>query len=529
MFGLGAYAELSYSGILSADETASSLFLALLSDPTAERRFLVEVTPYNLADATTSTLYYSTHGFQSKSSDDPANQPFDARVITALNVERSLVRGNSLGGISPITVGEIAFNNADGGLDNLVDDYSWDGRDVRVLMGGKDFGYDDYSLIFKGTVDQLEYDLDTIRLRARDLLFKLDKPIQGSRYLGTGGNNGGADLAGKPQPLLFGDVFNIPAVLLDPANLVYHVHAGAIASIVAVRDKGVALTVTTGTPGSGSYRASTASGRFQLGATPSGRVTADVKGHLEGGVQASITSDIVRVIASTYASLTAGEVDLGSFGGVSTIAPNTVGIFIDTTDRTVRDVVEELMTGIGGFAAFNRFGQMQIGVITAPTGSNDASFTASMVFEFARESFQRPVDKLAVGYRKNYQVQTGDDLAGSVNASARSEFAQEFRKVELQATSITSTHLVPAEPIFVPGLFAEQAAASTEASRQLTIYASARSIFRIMVKSDAAQLELGNKVQLTQARYGFDSGRQLVIVGMSEDFERGEIVLELFG
>lgn len=46
-------------------------------------------------------------------------------------------------------------------------------------------------------------------------------PVQNSFFLGTGGREGAADLAGASRPLTFGEVFNLSPALIDPLNLVY--------------------------------------------------------------------------------------------------------------------------------------------------------------------------------------------------------------------------------------------------------------------------------------------------------------------
>ena len=121
-------------------------------------------------------------------------------------------------------------------------------------------------------------------------------------YLGTGGTEGGDDLKGKPKPLCFGQVFNVPAVPVDTANLIYQVHDGIINSVTAAYDRGVALNKVGGVPAAGEYSDDLANGTFTLGGSPTGTVTADVQGSADPSY-VSVTSDIVKRVVKSYGGL----------------------------------------------------------------------------------------------------------------------------------------------------------------------------------------------------------------------------------
>jgi hypothetical protein len=76
------------------------------------------------------------------------------------------------------------------------------------------------------------------------------------------------NLAG-PKPMVFGRVYNMPAVCVDERKLTYQVNDGPVAAITAVRDNGQDLLA-------GDWLSYPESGYFRLGTTPKGVVTADV-------------------------------------------------------------------------------------------------------------------------------------------------------------------------------------------------------------------------------------------------------------
>jgi hypothetical protein len=70
-------------------------------------------------------------------------------------------------------------------------------------------------------------------------------PLQTTKYAGSNvlpaGREGVEDLKGKPKPVCLGSVFNIAPPCVNTSKLIYQVNDGAVASISAIRDRGVPL------------------------------------------------------------------------------------------------------------------------------------------------------------------------------------------------------------------------------------------------------------------------------------------------
>ena len=143
-------------------------FDLLLSDPYAARHYLVELAPYDVVAGAVVNLYYSDHGFTTGPADAPAHRHFEARVVEALNFQRSMFRQGAIGGPSLPSFGEIRLNNADGGLD-FFRNLAFDGRDVVVRLGGKGFAYADFGVVFRGTAHSAVVDEQQVAVRLRDL------------------------------------------------------------------------------------------------------------------------------------------------------------------------------------------------------------------------------------------------------------------------------------------------------------------------------------------------------------------------
>lgn len=159
----------------------STPFELLLSDAYAARHYLVELAPYDLSLGSVRQLYYSDHGFTTRGTDSPAHQHFEARVVEALNFQRSMFRQGAIGGASLPSFGEIRLDNSDGGLD-FFRNLAFDGREVVVRLGGKDFDYAEFGVIFRGTAHSAVVDEKQVTIRLRDLQYKLDTPFLTELY-----------------------------------------------------------------------------------------------------------------------------------------------------------------------------------------------------------------------------------------------------------------------------------------------------------------------------------------------------------
>lgn len=157
-------------------------FETLLSDPYAARHYLVELQPYDPATGGELSLYYSDHGFTVGAEGGSLDhQHFEARVVEALNFQRSMFRPEAVGGSSIPSFGEIQLANGDGALD-FMRDLAFDGRSVVVRLGGEGFSYGDFGVVFSGTAQSATVDEEKVTVRLRDLQYKLQAPVQTVLY-----------------------------------------------------------------------------------------------------------------------------------------------------------------------------------------------------------------------------------------------------------------------------------------------------------------------------------------------------------
>ena len=506
-----------------------SVFIDLLADPYAARRYLVILEPYDPGGGAVVTLHYSDHGFVTEPGDSPANQYFEPRVVSALNFERHLFQRGLIGGRSIPNFGEIVLANADGGLDGFLA-YGWDDRRVRVLLGGEGFVYGDFGLVFGGTTEQIEITDEVLTVRLRDWQHKLDKPVQGTLYAGTGGDEGGSDLTGVRKPLAFGRVLNVRPVMVDPGAGRYQVHDGAIDDVDALYVGGIAYTKIAGSPAANQYAVDVATGFVTVGGAPlTEQVTCDVKGAKPGGAYHTTVADIVKEIVTSQGGLGAGDLDDASFTALNTANNARVGVYVDGANgRSVLEVFDELVASIGGYYGFDRAGKFEVGRLEAPGGAPAATFTNVEILEIDRQATALPVHRVRLGYQPNGTVQVEFQLNGGATAGRRAFTAREFRHVTAEDGSVLTMHPLAGD-LEINTLLDGSADASAEASRLLNLYKADRDLFRVRVKTQPFALELADTVRLTYPRFGLEAGKEFRVIGLVEDAASNEVELTLWG
>jgi len=367
-------------------------------------------------------------------------------------------------------------------------------------------------------------------VRLRDWQHKLDKPIQATLYAGTGGDEGGSDLEGRRKPLLFGRARNVTPVMVDSGNGRYQVHDGPIEDVDALYVGGVAYTKVAGAPGANQYAVDTATGFVTAGGAPvTEQVTCDVKGAKPGGIYLTTTADIVQEIVTTYGGLMPADLDSQSFTALDAANSATVGVYVDgSNDKNILEVLDELVASVGGFYGFDRSGSFEVGRLEPPGGTPAATFTDVEVLEIERLATALPVHRVRLGFQLNWTVQVEFQLSDSAPSSRREFTARELRQTTAEDATVLDKHPL-AEDLEVDTLLDPSADASAEASRLLDLYKVDRSVYRVKLKTQPFALELGDTVKLTYPRFGLASGKDLRVIGLTEDAGVNEVEVTLWG
>ena len=484
------------------------------------------------------SVYLSDAGFVSGPSDAPANTLFSARLTETFTIDALAFNGEEPAGRSRVSVSVLQAINADGALDYLTD-YGWDGRSVKLYRVAKGAAFSAATLVFAGTAEGLDWDDRNLTIRLRDDQLLFDRPIQASVYSGGGDADGDSIIAGLRRPLVFGAATNCPLQLINAANLVYQVHDGQINAVTEVRDRGVALTATSdyadyaalvgATVAAGSYATCLALGLVRLGASSDGLITADVEGDAAGGYVSS-TANIVRRIAATRMGTAnvadPGGLDAASFTTLEAAQPASIGYYVGPEDdKTVAQVFDELMAGIGGFWGNTRAGLLFVKRLEAPS-TPVATFTNADIIDVRplRRTGPRPSKRRTVEYQHMFVVQDPDGLAAGLSASDREIYSSPARIAEASNSGVLAKHRL-ARDVHTVAFFASQSDAEAEATRLQALHGPGPDFYTAIVADGSFDYWLGDVVALDVDRYDLAGGRDFVVVGIREGGPSAELTL----
>jgi len=189
------------------------------------------------------------------------------------------------------------------------------------------------------------------------------------------------------------------------------------------------------------------------------------------------------------------------------------------------------MNTVGGFYGFDRDGKFFVGRIELASGSGitaDAEFDQTNIIELTRLASQVPNFRFKVQYKKNYTPLDESQFGASITQAQRDYLVRRglFQIVE---DASVQTAYPNSQELVIPALFADSAAASTEATRLSQIYDEQREVYRIVVKTQPYTLQLNDVVQITFDRYNLTTGKNFRVISITEDAATNEVELELWG
>ncbi len=483
-------------------------FAAWLAADNQQRAILCEAKAYS--GAAEVTRYMATRPYVSAPTDTPANTAYDDIVVSIPTFTRRM--SEAFTGATTQSWGDIEILNEGGALDAWLDD-GWDGRGLSLYIGDPGWQKADFRLILAGvSADISVKDAKTLVLKARDKTYAVNVPIQTNLIGGTTAN------AGKLVPLCFGECYNISPLLIDAGAHQYQYHDGAAQGVTTVYDNGVSVAFTD----------SPASGTFALAATPAGQITCDAKGAKPAGVYLAKVADIVDHIVTTRSALTAADMDSASFTAMNATAPQTVGLYIEARENII-NALDDLVTSAGGWWGFSRGGLMQLGVLSAPSGTPAISIGVDDIAERGLSVKRRdlPLAQFTLGWKRCWTTQTSG-LAGSVSEATKAILGDDYQSITKANAAVLTKYLLADKPDRVGTLLVVQAEADAEAQRRVDLRNVVRKIFTLDAFSVPFQVDLGQVVQLTHPRFGFAGGPLGVVTGIEEQPTKNRVKLEIW-
>lgn len=458
------------------------------------------------------TLYLSSAPFISKPTDTVPSILYNPCIIGGINFTESL----SLTGSISLTYGDIELDNIGGTKDSWLSDYIWVNKDIKLLIGDATWSKDDFRDIFNGTIiDISSRSLNTLNIIISDKLQKLNNPI--SEEVLPGINTNSEVLI----PVTFGEVFNIIPIKSSTVvnTLEYQVHTGTVEDIIEVRDNGVPVSITK----------NLTAGKFNLTSNPYGQITCSVQGDKNVTYYNDIANIIKRIVKSfgpVSTRLIDADIDLTNFSSFSTTYTQPVGISIASREN-ILSVCNKLASSIGAQLTSSSVGLVRLVRLSLPpsggstytVGPNDFEYNSLAISE---KSSVRASTKIA--YCKNYTNQSGNIAAG-VPSNNKVLFEEDFLYESTIDTTVQSNYKLTTEPESEETALVKKVDAEAESLRRNNLWKTPRFVITFKAFGHLLPVELGDTINLTDARFGLNATKSGLVVRVSRDWLNSRVTI----
>jgi hypothetical protein len=214
-----------------------------LEDSDSIKIILVEATVYNVTSSLTEVLYLSNANYTTTD----GSISYSAVITKAVTFTEVLTQDGS----GSLTFSDLQITNHNGELDAYLDStkYIWSNQPIRVYYGDPQWScanlaavYAAFNLVFSGVTDDVTASSRiSLVLKLRNKMEQLNSALTEDK-LGTFGTwSGGQTNQDQVKPVVFGEVFNISPLLIDPSLVKYSWNTGLSEQLIEIRDTGVPL------------------------------------------------------------------------------------------------------------------------------------------------------------------------------------------------------------------------------------------------------------------------------------------------
>lgn len=477
--------------------------------------------PQTIADFT--VLRASDAGYVTRQGDDVGLRVFPPILLSGVEIDRAMdLAPNGQGAAAGW--GALRFSNDGGALTQIAASRNADGRAVRVRLGRKqllphgvwrDPSWSETAEIFGGLGAGWSLNEAELRLSMRDATYLLESRADGATYAGTGGLEGGAEMAGRRKPRLRGGsatapVREIPAVLVAPALGIYQI-SDAPGGIVALYERGLAggivlsgivadITIAAPPPGTYSVESSPRGLFIRLGTfPPAGQITVDAWGAFPDGAAPSAVARVALELLRQDFAVPPAYIDVASFLGLaSDLVPGGIWLADDADAAAVaglllRSAAARLVPRRNGMLA--AIGLRALGAGRLPV----ASYTSAQIITCSPRELGTPPFRIRVGYQRFAATQTSD-LAPTLSGARRQELASEWRIATASDAGVVAAWRRPADPPVVETALTSATAAQALADtlRDLWCIAPGRRLYDVTLPLPfALRHDIGEPIEIT--------------------------------
>jgi hypothetical protein len=480
-----------------------------LKQPDHIRIILVEVE--DILNGGSAPIYLSNKAFTSTATDTPANTYYEACINGGISFSESL----DLSGAASLGLGEIELENTNGLRDSWLE-YIWVNKRITIRLGDPRWTREDFYMIFDGIVSDISSrSSDTLNIILLDKLERLNRPISEDILGGTGNNSD------RQKPLLFGECFNVDPLLTDsvPNVLEYMIHNGPIEDIIEVRDSGLPVDVTK----------HLATGTFNLLRSPYGQITASIQGSKPTTYSdkiADIISNIVTNYGPTNTRLTAGDIHTTNFSTFNIANPQPVGVYCKEREN-ILDVCQRLASSVGASVVFDSLGKLKLVKLDMAGSGTTHTVNREDVLLGELSISEKPIVKGAIklNYCYNWTIQNSTSLAGGLPSNHVAIFDKDWDVADVTNPTTILEYKLAEGPVPEDTLLLDTTEAVAEANRRLALWSTDRYIVTMTCLAHLLVVELGDSINITNARYGMVNGKTGIIISIERDWIAGTVTI----
>lgn len=538
-------------------------FRAFLADPNAIRGILVEIYrgTYDSGVWTDLPTYVSNIPY----STTDGSVVFNPVITGGIQFSESI----SLDGSIAMSFGDIQIDNSSGGYDFVLDSntYVWVNRPIKVYVGDvrqvctNRLAIDsNFELIFDGVVADVDSkSRETLNIRVRDKLERLNTPITEETLGNYGSWGSGQTNQESIKPLIFGEVFNISPLYIDPSYLEYMFNNGSSELVIEVRDNGIPIYTNNGTSVTlnNGNTIDTSTGTLRLGSTPAGTLTMSAQGvkksvdlssynstysaycgtgALVSGVYSNNIANLIALIVTQYGKvstrLTAAELDLVNLAAFAIANTQAVGVYVTDKTNTLA-VCQDLANSIGAHIFMTRKGKLQLLRLGVPTTDTSVTITDRDILHHSL-SISNKVEVTAavtLNYCKNWSVQNG--LLTMIPSQHKLIFSDNVRTKTLtdsatvHGTSVKTLYKLNSVVAPKDTLLISSTDAYTEALRLNNYFSTPKIVYKFTGFASLMSLKLGQSVVLQHNRFGLETGKTGQVISLRPNWLTSTIEVEV--
>lgn len=284
------------------------------------------------------------------------------------------------------------------------------------------------------------------------------------------------------------------------------------------------------------------SGLFSLEGSPSFADTTPYEPPPEGGGDVT-TSEAVRTLARYRAGLPDSLINAEDFDAAALARPGVVGFWTDQ-EIDVGPAIDMVAQSAHLGVWFDRLGVFRCGVFSPPSGApvfdlvwdpeDGAEIDNVLSIEQLPVRDQGnglPAASVVVEYGRNYTVQDGDAVAGSVDISRRKWLELEYRPASAGPDlEVKAGHPNAPEMQFTT-LLVDADDAQQLADELLALYSRRRQRYMVRTPMTAESLavDLFDVVRLRMNRFGLDGGLLFRVIGIRANYRRRLLEWDIWG